>query len=67
MRASPLKNPVVLFNCFISIDNDKNNDEQKNKKKNKKMEIIYAGSDFNFLIELHSHALRAIFCRSKFI
>ena len=64
MCASPLKKPVVLFNCFISIDNDENNDEQK---KNKKMEIIYAGSDFNFLIELHSHALRAIFCRSKFI
>ena len=39
MRASPLKNPVVLFNCFISIDNDKNNDEQKNKKKIKKWKL----------------------------
>ena len=36
MCASPLKKPVVLFNCFISIDNDKNNDEQKNKKKKQK-------------------------------
>ena len=35
MCDSPLKKPVVLFNCIISIDNDKNNDEQKTKKTKK--------------------------------